>query len=274
MQENERFTSLGDRMKGYENQSRNYHLSKIPLILRIDGKAFHSFTRGLNRPFDQSLLECMRFATLELAKEISGCKFAYTQSDEASFLITDWESDNTEGWFKYNKSKIESVAASMFTLFFNECRQRVLPDFDRRAFFDARTFSLPKEEVINYFLWRQWDCTRNAIQMVARANFTHKECENKNTSELQEMLFAEKGINFNNTPTEYKRGVGFYKKLSSTPNEYFGKFKGQTETVIRKYWITDTELPIFSKNKDWLLEITSLTDSINIEKYIESFKEA
>ena len=249
----EKFQTLGDRIKSYENQGRIYLKHKIPVILRIDGKAFHSFTRKMNKPFDDNLLACMRYATVEVSKEISGCKFSYTQSDEASFLITDLDSENTEGWFKYNKSKIESVSASMFTYFFNKKYQELFNDPENYALFDARSFNISNEEVVNYFTWRQWDATRNAIQMVARANFSHGECNKKNTLELKEMLLSQKEINFEEFALQYKRGVAFYKESTTGPNPYHEKFPHNTEPVVtRNYWKEDLEIPQFSKEKDFI----------------------
>lgn len=247
---NEKFESLGDRIKSYENTGRVYLTHKVPVILRIDGKAFHTFTRKMKRPFDDNLLACMRYATVEVSKEISGCKFSFTQSDEASFLITDWDNENTEGWFGYNKSKIESVSASMFTFFFNKKYQELFNDIENYALFDARTFNISKEEVINYFIWRQWDATRNSIQMVARANFSQKECNKKNTTELKEMLLSQKEINFDDFEIQYKRGVAFYKEIKTEANPYHEKFPNNTEPIItRSFWKEDLEIPQFSKEK-------------------------
>lgn len=248
---NDDFDSLGKRMKEYEHSDRRFLMKKTPVIVRIDGKAFHTLTRGMKRPFDDDLMACMRKACLLLSEEMMGCAFSYTQSDEASFLLTDYAQANTEGWFGYNKSKIESVSASMFTVFFNKELRIRFPE-KQDAFFDSRAFSLPKEEVINYFIWRQQDATRNSIQMIARANFSHKQCDHKNTKELQEMLFSEKGINFNDYAATYKRGTSFYKQAYTRPNEYFGKYPGQSEIVTRHEWLQDPNLPVFTKDREYV----------------------
>ena len=190
--------SLGDRMKGYENISRIYLTRRTPIIIRIDGKAFHTFTRGFARPFDDVLVKSMQDTAKYLCENIMGCKLAYTQSDEISLLLVDYEKLETQAWFDNNLQKMVSVAASMATMVFNKFfRNNIdewgygnLPDFEDggtnqkvdptllkqcqtyfsrcdKAMFDARVFILPKEEVNNYFIWRQQDATRNSIQMVA-----------------------------------------------------------------------------------------------------------
>ena len=212
--------SLGDRMKRYEDISKISLIRRIPVIIRIDGKNFHSFTRGFERPFDDILIKSMQETAKYLCENIQGCKIGYCQSDEISLLLTDYENINTAAWFDYQVQKMCSIAASMATLAFNRAfEERVEAlDFDwsigveginseylsalykareKGAMFDARCFSIPKEEVCNYFLWRQNDCVRNSIQMVAQANFSHKQLQNKSCDELQEMLWQEKNINWN-----------------------------------------------------------------------------
>ena len=230
--------SLGDRMKEYESIPKTSLMRRQPVIIRADGKSFHNFTRGFQRPFDDVLIESMQKTMKYLCENIEGCKMGYCQSDEISLLLTDYENINTMAWFDYQVQKMCSIVASMATLAFNRFFQnnalvkvtiidayfmnkesysgdwekdRLLkkPYLDacaKGAMFDARCFSIPKEEVCNYFLWRQNDCTRNSIQMVARANFSHKQLQNKSCDELQEMLWQEKNINWNDFETVKKRG--------------------------------------------------------------------
>ncbi|MFW6122346.1 MAG: tRNA(His) guanylyltransferase Thg1 family protein, partial [Petrotogales bacterium] len=178
-------TSLGDRMKtNYESVSQTKLLRRTPVIIRLDGKAFHTFTKGMKRPFDENLIQCMTTTTRNLVENIEGCEFGYTQSDEISLLLTDYKKFETQAWFDYKVQKIVSVAASMCTAYFNRIFFKNY-GFGKPAFFDARVFSIPKEEVVNYFIWRQQDATRNSIQMVGQSVFSHKELHGKSCDEIQ-----------------------------------------------------------------------------------------
>lgn len=223
---------LGNRMKSqYENRTRYSLPRRTYTIIRIDGKAFHTYTRGSERPFDYALMEQMDVAAQALCKEAMGCRLAYGQSDEYSFLLTDFSSPTTEAWFDGNIQKIVSVAASVFTSAFG----------DLRANFDARVFTIPDNiEVENYFIWRQQDATRNAIQMAAQSCFSPKQLHGVNTDALQEMLFTEKQINFNDYPTRAKRGRVAKKEVYLV------------EEAERSRWAIDQDPPIFTKDRDYL----------------------
>lgn len=271
--------SLGDRMKQYESIPKISLMRRNPVIIRIDGKAFHTFTRGFQRPFDNILIESMQETMKYLCENIQGCKLGYCQSDEISLLITDYETINTAAWFDYQVQKMCSITASMATLAFNRVFSKMfykwgnenLPDWDmggtnkpvdekliklcniyesaseKGAMFDARCFSIPKEEVCNYFLWRQNDCVRNSIQMVAQANFSHKQLQNKSCDELQEMLWQEKNINWNDFETVKKRGSCCTKTGKHTVvNMQSG------EQVERLVWENDKEIPIFSQDRNYV----------------------
>lgn len=239
--------SLGERMKEFYELRFSYSLPRrVPVIIRLDGKAFHTFTKGLDKPFSLLMMNAMMETTRELCKNIQGCSFAYSQSDEISLLITDWEKLETDGWFDYGVQKMCSVSASMATLYFN----RNFPEFDTyneyeekywEALFDARVFSMPKEDVLNYFIWRQQDATRNAVQALGQANFSHDELQGKNASDIQEMLFSQRGINFNELRTVYKRGfsvekIGF-------------DFQGVDGEFNRRIWTINDEIGVFSKDE-------------------------
>ena len=227
---------LGKRMKEYYEQVPKYRLTRrTPVMIRIDGKAFHTFTKGFNRPFDDVLGNAMRKTMEYLCNNIQGCIFGYTQSDEISLVLSDYRKLNSDAWFDYEIQKMCSIAASMATMAFNrfftsECsvwfNETVewddIESFDEHvknlfnaytkacekgAMFDARVFSIPKEEVVNCIYWRQLDAARNSVQMVGQANFSHRELQNKSCKVIQEMLHEQKGINWNDYPTMWKRGV-------------------------------------------------------------------
>jgi len=186
--------SLGERIKSnYELRDRHFLTRRTPVIVRVDGRAFHTFTRGFDKPFDTKLIEAMGIAALELFGDIQGCKMAYVQSDEASFVMTDYDNLQTEGWFNYNQSKIESISASRMTMAFN--RTMWIAGQSGWAMFDARAFNIPEAEVANYFLWRAQDWHRNSITMFAQAHFSHKELHGKTCADMHEMLHS-KGKNW------------------------------------------------------------------------------
>ncbi len=211
------------RMKeNYEFRSRTYLTRRTPVIIRLDGKAFHTYTKGLTKPFDFGLTEDMQKAAIFLCNQIQGAKCAYTQSDEISILVTDYEKITTDAWFNYNVQKMTSVSASMCTAKFNELRSIRYDEESRDhvifrsppelAFFDARVFSIPKEEVANYFLARQQDAVKNSISMLAQSLFSHQALHKKNSSDMQEMCFRA-GHNWNDLATAYKRG-SFIRKVT------------------------------------------------------------
>jgi tRNA(His) 5'-end guanylyltransferase len=215
-------TTLGDRMKGYEGISRHYLSKRIPVIVRIDGKAFHTVTRkSFGKKWSQDFTSMMVETAKAVQKEMSGCSIAYCQSDEITFLITDYKTISTSPWFDYNVQKLSSVSASIAASTFSLLHGKAVS-------FDGRSFSIPQDEVANNFIWRQQDATRNAIQMAGYEYFSHKQLKNKSCNDIQEMLFAEKGINFNDYPTIRKRG--------------FCIINGKL----------DNEIPIFSKDREYI----------------------
>ena len=263
--------SLGDRMKEfYENRSKTYLTRRVPVIIRLDGKAFHTFTKGFKRPYDEILHNTMNSTMKYLCENIQGCKLGYTQSDEITLLLTDYDTLTTDAWFGYSVQKMCSVAASMATLafnkFFRENYNKVVAELGcpidsdsyvstlskklDMAMFDARCFSIPKEEVTNCFIFRQQDATRNAIQMLGQYHFSHKELHGKSCNDIQDMLITQKGINFNDMPTEFKRGVCCYRTAREDISINF-KTKEETRS-IRNAWIFDFEIPIFSQDRDYV----------------------
>jgi tRNA(His) guanylyltransferase len=179
--------SLGDRMKAnYEDRGRHYLVRRTPVVIRVDGRAFHTLARGLDKPFDLSLGDAMMCAAAEVAEDMQGFKLGYVQSDEASFLLTDYVTLQTGAWFDYNKSKIETISASCMTAHFNRHFSRP----HRLAMFDARAFNIPREEVANYFLWRAKDWERNSVSMYCGAYFSAKQMHGQGRADQHEMLHS------------------------------------------------------------------------------------
>lgn len=199
--------ALGNRMKeNYENVTRNYLPKRTNAIIRLDGRAFHTLTRNCKKPFDDYLMTIMAHTAKMLCNEISGVKFAYTQSDEISLLLTDYDTLYTQQWFGGNIQKIASVSASIATAHFNDFWQKWKPQANL-AMFDSRVFIIPEvNENVNYFIWRQKDWTRNSLSMLAQNHFSHSELQGKNSSDKHEMLH-EIGVNWADLPLNYKNGT-------------------------------------------------------------------
>lgn len=192
-----------------------------------------------------------------------GCKIAYVQSDEITLLLTDYDTIQTQAWLGGNIQKIASISASMATMAFNEAFNTnsqqygisLYSDNDKygvkfyyslkskvgKAMFDSRVFQLPKEEVINNFIWRQQDATRNSIQSVAYANFSSKETYGKSCSELQDMLMLQKGVNWNDFSTDKKRGMAIIKESYELE-----------DGTVRSRWIVDNDMPILTVDRNYI----------------------
>ena len=253
---------LGTRMKEfYESVPKTRLVRRMPVAIRLDGKAFHTFTRGFEKPFDEVLGRAMRETMKYLCENIQGCVLGYTQSDEITFILVDYQNLNSCAWFDYEVQKMCSIAASMATMAFNKFFTKNVNYFEmthehddtineycttlvnaaeKGAMFDARCFNIPKEEVCNLIYWRQLDATRNSIQMVGQANFSHKELQNKSCNMIQEMLFAEKGINWNDYPTHLKRGSCCIKTTIQNPNVDI-----KDGAYPKSIWMIDLDIPIF-----------------------------
>lgn len=200
--------SLGDRVKDYYESRTRYLLPRrTNIIIRIDGKSFSSWTRHLDKPFDIRFIRAMQNTALELCSQVQGCKLAYTQSDEISLWVTDYDTLETDCFFDGNIQKIASVTASIATARFNKAAVNMAMDWRQQdlALFDSRVFSIPEvDEVLNYFVFRNNDCERNSIQSLARSKFSQKQLHKKDQKAMQEMLFSEYGINWSKhcTPEE------------------------------------------------------------------------
>lgn len=252
-------SNISNRMKqNYESRAKMFLTRRTPVIIRLDGKAFHTYTKGLEKPYDEGLIQDMNNTAIELCKQIQGVKCAYVQSDEISLLLTDYDNLQTQAWFDYNVQKMCSISASICSSKFNQLRTlrefiftdnyslKPTKDFvqfletnSKLANFDSRCFNIPKEEINNYFIWRQQDTVRNSIQMLARSLYSHKECTNKNTPQLQEMCF-QKGVNWNDLDSHKKRGRFIVKqeywddelvKINYVPSK--NKINYYTENLIK-----------------------------------------
>lgn len=268
-------TSLGDRMKNnYENVNRFYLTRRMPVIIRVDMRAGHTFTKGMNKPFDDVFVKTMQETMEYLCENIQGCVLGYTQSDEISLVLVDYAELTTDAWFGNNLQKMCSVSASMATLAFNKAFTRNISKQSKRlytehleekdasyietleiamnkgAMFDSRVFTIPKEEVCNYMLWRQQDATRNSILSVGQANFSHKDLHGKSCNNIQDMLMTQKGINWNDYATTLKRGSCCIKVDDGlTKYDESGNICGYTQ---RSQWIIDNEIPIFSQDRNYI----------------------
>lgn len=227
---------LGTRMKQYYEQVPKFRLyRRTPVAIRIDGKAFHTFTRGFAKPFDEVLGNAMVRTMEYLCKNIQGCVFGYTQSDEITLLLIDYQTFETDAWFDYEMQKMCSVSASMATMAFNKYfaeevqnhidgldpifitdpEIKLIDTYERArekgAMFDARCFNIPKEEACNLIYWRQLDAQRNSIQMVGQANYSHSHLQGKSCEQIKMLLRCDFGIDWNGFPTRWKRGVAWTK---------------------------------------------------------------
>ena len=261
---------LGLRMKTfYEQIPKTRLMRRCPVAIRIDGKAFHTFTRGFQKPFDEVLIKSMQQTMKYLCENIQGCVLGYTQSVEITLILVDYKKLTSSAWFDYEVQKMCSIAASMTTMAFNRAFAKNVGDYctynyecmdnthenyehilslavDKGAMFDARCFNIPKEEVTNLVYWRQLDASRNSIQMLGQANFSHSELQNKSFNDIQDMLMMQKGINWNDLPVYQKRGS------CCVRNKIVVKSNGIMETIqlrdtskSENEWIVDKNIPIF-----------------------------
>lgn len=265
-------SDLAKRMKEYEDARKIRLTRRVPVMIRLDGNAFHTFTRGFEKPFDDIMIEAMQRTMKYLCENISGCVLGYTQSDEITLLLIDYKSVTQGAWFGYVQRKVETISASMATMAFNNAYSEILKERMKdalakcktseektkvkshyvkyarkcgKAMFDSRAWNIPEFEVINELIWRQNDCTRNSIQSVGQANFSHKRLQNKDRHEIMDMLMLEKGINWNDYPTHLKRGSCCIK----VPQVFN---KGTLDEFTRNKWIIDTEIPIFTQDRDYI----------------------
>lgn len=237
--------NLHERMKQYEAVSQTYLMRRTPVIIRLDGVAFHTFTKNFDKPLDEVLSTAMKGTTLYLVNNIQGCVLGYTQSDEISLVLQDYKKLDTDAWFGYNVQKLVSVSAKMATSQFNKLFNRYIANLPgetsgryREAImenigFDSRCFNLPFDEVNNYLIDRQQDAERNSINLLAQQYYTQEELFGIKSNQLQNKLFTEQGINWNDLPDYQKRGYFILPKNDPNLKDLF-------------------ETPIFSKEPDFV----------------------
>lgn len=253
---------LGDRMKEYENLTR-FKLSKeYPMIIRIDGNAFHTFTKGMNKPFDRKLRNALEHVAKYLVENIPGAQLAYHQSDEISILVTNYQLSNREPWFDNNINKIVSITASMATLSFNDVfRNTIIKEngniitLKKGALFDSRVFILPKEEVVNYFIWRQQDAIKNSISMVAQSLFSHKSLQSLTGLEMVSKMLEDKSIVYDEAYSVIERRGSVTHRLEPVEYEKTITMKDGTKKTIkyiRSSWGIDDNIPIFKDDKEYI----------------------
>jgi len=258
-------TTLGNRMKTYEATTQSKLLRRTPVIIRVDGKAFHTWTKKIKpsidptlneSPFSKVMHDLMVSTALSMCSQMQNAELAYTQSDEISILLRDWDKHETEQWFDAKIQKIVSVSAAMAATYFNYYLQR-LPiwpqtDYDDKGcldplpswigdipLFDSRVFNLPMEEVTNYFIWRQQDASRNSVQMLGRYYFSAKQMHGKSNNDVQDMLMElEKPVNWNNIATWMKRGTC----IIPNPNSFDSSAA----------YVVDEEIPIFTQDRNYV----------------------
>lgn len=270
---------LGTRMKDqYENRTRYFLPRRTFTILRLDGKAFHTYTRGLEKPFDTGLFEDIDNAIIAMLPELQGAVFAYTQSDEISILLTDFATPQTDAWFDGNLQKMTSVAASIMTAEFNKTRmigwmrgQRYsmhnadgslnrnrITGADELpiAYFDCRAFTIPdRTEVMNYFRWRQQDCVRNSVSMVAQSKFSHTELHGKSQAAMHEML-QQKGVNWATDYTDGEKNGRVIMKEAYPITEKDLQHVNTTDSkgIMRHKWVSNGAW-VFTKDEGKLLSM-------------------
>lgn len=242
--------SFGDRMKAYEAASNYYLVKRMPVVIRLDGSHFHTFTKGFKKPFDDIMVTTMQETMQNLCESIQGCVLGYTQSDEITLVLCDYQTLTTSAWFDNRLEKMCSIGGSMASRFFNrnfmlniekaKNQGEDVSVYERKIFtadFDCRVFNVPKEDVCNAVLWRQKDAEKNSVQALAQSLFSHKELMGISTKDLQDKMFTEKGINWNDYPTYLKRGSACYKTVND---------KG------RSVWMIDLDMPILSQHREYI----------------------
>ena len=263
-------------MKDYEMRDRYFLQKRIPVAIRVDMRAGHTFTKGFKRPFDDIFMKSMQETAKYMCENMGNTKFAHVQSDEITIILVDYDTLETDCWFNYRTDKLCSISASMATMAFNKFFEKNINDWiskntpsfheawhnpedeklyhaylnasKKGAMFDSRCFNIPKEEVTNLIYWQQLDAMRNNIQMVGQAHFSPAKLKDKTCNDIQDMLMTQCGINWNTFTIPCKRGTACIKvedkETIKEPNVYFEEQIGE-KIIVRRKWKIDYEIPIF-----------------------------
>jgi tRNA(His) guanylyltransferase len=222
--------SLGDRQKQYERAFQHVLPNRMPVIIRVDGRAFHTLTSGSPKPWDFDFIDAMDWTAMALCDEIQGAELAYVQSDEISVLVMGYKTLQSQPWFGNELPKMLSASAAIASVHFSKA-------FCRLATFDSRAFVVPEDDVCNYFIWRQKDWERNSLNMLCGVHYSHSEMHGKTNADRHEMLHA-KGVNWNDLPTRLKRGRVIRKS-------------GLRDGAGMK-WYVDEEIPVFTQDRQYI----------------------
>jgi len=246
---------LSDRMKQYENVNRHYLSLKDTddvIVVRVDGRAFHTYTRGAKEPFDEMLQSSMNEVARELCENIQNASFAYVQSDEVSIIVT--PSKESSLWFDGNIQKMCSISAAIASTRMTLESPRIFGKM-RVAQFDSRVFAIPRDEVVNYLIWRQSDATRNSVQMLARSIFSHKQLLGKSSETMKQMV-REAGRPWENEAIGSTRGRCIVKQSFQEQVEYVDKRTKEVKhaKAERTRWIPIWDIPCFVQDKSFVTQ--------------------
>ena len=269
--------ALGDRMKhNYEEVTKTRLTRRMPVIIRLDGVAFHTFTKGFNKPYDKVLIKTMQETMKYLCENIQGCVLGYTQSDEITLVLVDYKELNSDAWFDYEVQKMVSVSAALATYAFNKFFAQNVKEYSKSlvddltleqekliasyqaslqkgALFDSRVFNIPKEEVTNCVYWRQKDAERNSINSLAQSLFSHKSLQGLKLNDTLTKIEQEGGVIWGNLPTTYKRGSCCIKQETVTA------LNDDLSPVVRVDWVVDNEIPMFKgENRDYVEKLVMI----------------
>lgn len=252
------FKNLSDWCKWLEkNFSPEVMIPTLPVIIRLDGNNFHNWTKGLKRPFDEDLTDLMVDTTKMLVQETNAV-IGYTQSDEITLILYSGDR-KTAIYNDGKKQKILSKLSGKLTPYFNETRKKYLPNHDKIANFDARIYQTPTlHDAAIQLLWRENDATKNSISMLAQSLFPHQELQNLDGNQMQEKMWKEKGVNWNDLQVKFKRGSYVKRVVTSKPfsaeeiSSLPPKHKAHQDPnlIIERSIISSVELPIFNSIKN------------------------
>ena len=276
--------AFGNRMKeSYEIRSQTFLPRRGYFLMRLDGRSFHTYTKGFDRPYDLQLMEVMDATAKYLCEKITGAKLAYVQSDEITILVTDFDKLETQAWFDGNIQKIVSISAAMATAEFNRLMYLAHPEFlqkGKMAHFDSRVWTIADPyEVENVFIWRQMDARRNSVSMSAQSMFSHKELQGKNTKVMREMMLNA-GVDWEQYPAGFCNGRCIVRRSVTESIGTCRRTDCQTEgcsyspcykeeKVTRSKWESEPA-PVFVQNRSYLRGRMPLIPSFATEEEIEA----